>query len=181
MSEDEMGSVADPRLRADVRIVEELSAGEALTRTAAGALAPRTVVEGWAIRYAMLSDGRRQILGFVLPGDSVGLFAPERALNRAEARALTYLRLVEPPPIDGAGATAANPFLEIAFQEECLLVNHVLNLGRRTAYERTAHLFLELHDRLGAVGLSNDGVFDFPPTQEVLADALGLSAVHSSD
>ena len=62
-----------------------------------------------------------------------------------------------------------------------MLVNHVLNLGRRTAYERTAHLFLELHDRLGAVGLSNDGVFDFPPTQEVLADALGLSAVHSSD
>jgi CRP-like cAMP-binding protein len=53
-----------------------------------------------------------------------------------------------------------------------------MRLGRQTALERTAHLFLELRQRLAAVGLADGARFPLPLTQEVLADTLGLSIVH---
>jgi CRP-like cAMP-binding protein len=62
--------------------------------------------------------------------------------------------------------------------EEARLLDHVVRLGRHTAYERVAHLLLELRERLAAAGLGDDRRFPLPVTQEVLADALGLSVVH---
>jgi len=56
--------------------------------------------------------------------------------------------------------------------------NQLLRLGCHNAYQRVAHFLLELHDRLSMVGLVTDGAFVFPLTQEMLADALGLSVVH---
>jgi CRP-like cAMP-binding protein len=53
-----------------------------------------------------------------------------------------------------------------------------LNLGQRSAYERLAHLLIELYLRLEAVGRAHDGRCDFPLTQNDLADATGLTAVH---
>jgi CRP-like cAMP-binding protein len=53
-----------------------------------------------------------------------------------------------------------------------------LNLGQRSAYERLAHLLIELYMRLRAVGRAHDGRCDFPLTQNDLADATGLTAVH---
>lgn len=54
----------------------------------------------------------------------------------------------------------------------------IVNLGRRPAYERVAHLICELRCRLSAVGLVRDNRFDFPITQSDLGDATGLTAVH---
>ncbi len=62
--------------------------------------------------------------------------------------------------------------------EEIWLVNQVVRLGRQTAYERVAHFLLELRERLAAVDRVQENRFSFPITQEVLADALGLSVVH---
>jgi len=53
-----------------------------------------------------------------------------------------------------------------------------LNLGQRSAYERLAHLLVELYLRLKAVGRAEDGRCDFPLTQNDLADATGLTSVH---
>jgi CRP-like cAMP-binding protein len=53
-----------------------------------------------------------------------------------------------------------------------------LNLGQRSAYERLAHLLVELYIRLAAVGRAQEGRCDFPLTQNDLADATGLTAVH---
>lgn len=66
----------------------------------------------------------------------------------------------------------------LARQTEAELLNAILRLGRQMALERTAHLLLELRDRLAAVGLSERDRFPLPLTQEALADTLGLSTVH---
>jgi CRP-like cAMP-binding protein len=58
------------------------------------------------------------------------------------------------------------------------VVEHLVNLGRRSAEERMGHLLLELGARLKLVGMGNETGFDCPLTQYHLADALGLSAVH---
>ena len=55
---------------------------------------------------------------------------------------------------------------------------HVVRIGRQTAYDRLAHIILELRNRLDAVGLVRDDSFELPLTQEMLADALGLTPVH---
>ena len=62
--------------------------------------------------------------------------------------------------------------------DEAVLRSWIVGLGRRTAFERTAHLMCELQVRLDAVGLAGDGFFPWPLTQDDLADTLGLTAVH---
>jgi CRP-like cAMP-binding protein len=75
--------------------------------------------------------------------------------------------------------TELNDVLHRATQfEEALMLDHIVRLGRQTAYERVAHLLVELNDRLQTVGLSDGRVFEVPLTQEVMADTLGLSVVH---
>lgn len=79
---------------------------------------------------------------------------------------------------DGLAPSLAEALLVAAALDEALLLAHVVRLGRQTAYERTAHLLLELHDRTTTAGLEQNGRFPMPLTQEALADALGLSIVH---
>jgi CRP-like cAMP-binding protein len=66
-----------------------------------------------------------------------------------------------------------NELVSAATQREWLL-----NVGQRTAYQRLAHLFVELYLRLKTVGLTHDGSCDFPLTQNDLAEATGLTPVH---
>lgn len=63
-------------------------------------------------------------------------------------------------------------------RDEAMIVEHLVSIGRRTAIERTAHFFLELSERLRLVGLATDKEFPCPLNQYVLADALGLTAIH---
>ena len=59
-----------------------------------------------------------------------------------------------------------------------MVVEHLVNVGRRSGIERTAHFFMELAERLHLVGLATEAEFDCPLSQFVLADALGLTAIH---
>jgi CRP-like cAMP-binding protein len=59
-----------------------------------------------------------------------------------------------------------------------MVVEHLVNIGRRSALERTAHFFMELAERLNLIGLATETEFKCPLTQFVLADALGLTAIH---
>lgn len=141
------------------------------------------IVSGWACRQRYLSDGRRQVFGFLLPGDGIGVCLHPNPLANATTVALTSLDVVDAkdlvrpqthwdcPDLTQLLAAAAN-------EDERLLLDHVVRLGRLDAMERVAHLFLELHDRLAVVGIGGEGRFPLPLTQEVLADALGLSVVH---
>jgi CRP-like cAMP-binding protein len=64
--------------------------------------------------------------------------------------------------------------------DEAVLRAWIVNIGRRDAFEGVAHLLCELHVRLRHVGLVQDHSFDLPLTQEDLADALGLTPVHTN-
>jgi len=59
-----------------------------------------------------------------------------------------------------------------------MVVEHLVNIGRRSSLERTAHFFMELAERLNLIGQATETEFTCPLSQFVLADALGLTAIH---
>jgi CRP-like cAMP-binding protein len=143
---------------------------------------PLVIRSGWACRQRELADGRRQILAFLLPGDPVGLCRRPR-VELSTVVALTPLEVLDAQPIRDAIETGETPGLAEAADridegETERMIDHVVRLGRQTAYERTAHLLLELLGRLEVVGLARNRRFPLPINQAVLADALGLSMVH---
>jgi len=141
------------------------------------------VKEGWAIRYKALSDGRRQILNFVLPGDFIGMFSPLFEVADHSVAALTELELHPVDPTFLVETFANCPRLGAAIawsagRDEAILSEQVVRVGRRSAYERTGHIIVELLHRLRLVGEAEQRSFELPLTQEILADTLGLSIVH---
>jgi CRP-like cAMP-binding protein len=170
------------RLRAFWRRVERFGPGAQvrLSRT------PRNgrrvvVVSGWACELRILPDGRRQIFGFMLPGEVID----ERCTTSIGSRGVIALSRLE--VIDADATLAGEPALgqmfaqavaEAALEREERLYDHVLRLGRLSARERVVHLLLDLHERMDRVGLVKENSFRVPLTHEVFADALGLSVVH---
>ncbi len=138
---------------------------------------------GWAQTYKVMPDGGRQIIGFPIPGDCVGLRSVLLWTSDHSFSALTdavvsavpadlFLQLLNDHPRLGAA------FLWAASRDEAMVVEHLVNIGRRNALERMAHFFMELAERLMLVGLATETEFKCPLNQYVIADALGLSAIH---
>ena len=65
-----------------------------------------------------------------------------------------------------------------ASRDEAMVVEHLVNIGRRSALERTAHFFMELAERMTLAGQATETEFDCPLSQFVIADALGLTSIH---
>lgn len=144
-----------------------------------------TVLSGWAFRYKMLDDGRRQILNFALPADMVGLQGSLMHEMQHSVEALTALTLCVFPRSRLFDLYSRFPSLAfditwMAAREEQLIDGNLVSLGRRSALERMAYLLLHLHSRAQEVGLAKDGAMLFPFTQQHLADALGMSLVHTN-
>jgi CRP-like cAMP-binding protein len=162
-----------------------ITAGQDIENEDAPARTPRLIASGWACRFRMLADGRRMILGFLLPGDALSLRARMPATPRVCASALTDCRLLDATPLwravtspDQVHAPLAHAQHALELQDEIWLLDHIVRLGRQTALERVCHLLLEFRWRLNAVGLAHPLEFPMPLTQETLADAVGLSIVH---
>ena len=135
------------------------------------------ILEGWAGRVRMFEDGRLQIMSFLLPGDLIGNCAHSRPLAVSTIAALTKVRFCAAPPSHLSAALAESYAVSQAMDEAHLLA-HIARLGRLSAEERLTDLLLELHERLELCGLAENGRFEFPVTQNVLADATGLTVVH---
>jgi CRP-like cAMP-binding protein len=145
--------------------------------------AVRLVVSGWACRYKGLPDGRRQIVGFFIPGDFCDLNVYILKEMDHTIGAITRVQYASISPEEMDRLTEKRPriaqalwwheLVDSAIQREWLL-----NIGQRSAYERIAHLLVELYLRLRAVGLAENGSCDFPITQNDLAEATGLTPVH---
>ncbi|RZJ22170.1 MAG: Crp/Fnr family transcriptional regulator [Haliea sp.] len=144
-----------------------------------------TLFSGWAFRYKTLRDGRRQILNFLLPGDFIGLqqeFA-DGAIHGVEAVTTCSLSAF---PRDGLWAlfhsfpSLAYDITWLCAREEAMVDENLLTAGRRNAAERVAMLLLHLYRRMEHIGLAVDGSVEFPITQQHIADALGLSLVHTN-
>lgn len=138
---------------------------------------PRLLVRGWAARVRQMADGRRQLLSFVLPGDLIGLCAHPRPLAVTTVVALSDVAWCLAPPPRGS-ALLADAYATGLAMEEAYRLAQICRLGRLNAQERVGDLLLELHGRLSLAGLADENGFDLPLTQEMLADALGLTPVH---
>ena len=158
------------------------AAGDLLADVGALEARPRFIFSGWACRQRILPDGRRQIFSFLLPGDSISIVGRSHR-ELCAVVALTNVetgdaRAVVEAADSGRAPGLAQALAALEAQEQTLLLDHVVRLGRQTAYERMAHLLLEFQRRLQLAGVGDDRRFPLPLTQEVMGDALGLSIVH---
>ena len=169
-----------------------------------------TLLQGWGYRFKTLSDGRRQILNFLLAGDFIGVqqkmsdAAAHGVVMLTEARLCVFDRnalwkLHRQQPSMGFNITW------LTAHEESLVDDNLLSIGRRSAEERVATLLIMLYKRAAAVhAAAGDAVatsatgdasdtsagrvssardlpgVPFPLTQQHLADALGLSLAHTN-
>jgi CRP-like cAMP-binding protein len=139
---------------------------------------PLLLTSGWAARLRLLADGRRQFLSFLLPGDLIGMCRHARPLAVSTVIALTDVTFC-PAPEAESGSGLAEALAVSQALDEAYLLQHIVRLGRLNAHDRIIDLMLEFRERLALAGLLEDGNrFAFPLTQEMLADALGLTSVH---
>lgn len=141
------------------------------------------ILSGWGCQYKELPDGRRQIVGFFVPGDLCDLHVYVLKETDRSIAAVTRMRVAEISRGEMDELTLNRPRISQALTWEQLVHESIqrewtLNVGQRTAYERIAHLLTELFLRLRAVGLTQGDSCDFPLTQTDLAEATGLTAVH---
>jgi len=145
-----------------------------------------TVLEGWGIREKTLEDGRRQILNFVLPGDLIGLQAAMFDAMDHSVEALTQMTLCVFQRNDINNLFHDKPSLGHtvvwhAARNERLMDATLLSVGRCSARERIVRALLVLFGKASKIGLvGKDGSVEVPITQQHLADALGLSLVHTN-
>jgi CRP/FNR family transcriptional regulator len=159
--------------------------GASFLRQGAGSEHLYTVLSGWAFRYKILGDGRRQILNYALPADMVGLQGALMREMEHSVEALTPLTLCVFPrsklwDLYGRFPSLAFDITWLAAREEQLIDENLISLGRRTALERAAFLLLHLFTRADEIGLTKNGTIQFPFTQQHLADTLGMSLVHTN-
>lgn len=141
------------------------------------------ILEGWACRYKVLEDGRRQIVSFFVPGDlsDLNVFILRHMDHSLAAITPTTVAEITRDMLDEV--TDGHPHVTQAFWWETLVSASIqrewtLSLGQRSAAERLAHLFCELFIRLRSVGLTEGDSCDFAVPQTALAEAAGLSPVH---
>lgn len=142
-----------------------------------------TVSSGWACSFRTMEDGSRQVLDLYVPGDIVGL--REFAFRRRVSNLLTATNATLCPfpkhrltDVFATSRLLCNLFFLIAARDQAILVERLINLGRRSAREKVAHFLLEMAHRLDKACVDVDDCNHLPLTQVVLADALGLSTVH---
>lgn len=141
------------------------------------------VLEGFVCRYKILPSGRRQIMSFHTPGDIPDLQSLHLHVMDHSVGTLVPSRVAFIPHPDIQDLCLNYPNLAAAFWRDTLIDAAIFRewmagIGRRSAYQRIAHLFCEMEVRSRAVGLSTDHTFEMPVTQEEIGDALGLSTVH---
>jgi CRP-like cAMP-binding protein len=141
------------------------------------------LVEGYAIRQKVTGEGARQILSICIPGDAIDfqnmfLDISDHAVQTLTASVVADIpreslqQLVLSRPAVGAAV------MHSALVEAAILREWVVNVGRRDARSRIAHILCEFAVRLEVRGLASPDGFELPMTQEQLADATGLTPVH---
>lgn len=141
------------------------------------------LLSGFVYRQKVAADGGRQIVALKMPGDALDFQSIFLHIADHDVRALTPaslalvpLKAIEELTVTRGGiarAVLVDILIEASIGREWLL-----NIGRRNALARLAHLLCELHDRVNEIASEHTGNFEVPLTQEQLADLLGLTPVH---
>jgi len=161
-----------------------IAAGADIYRASDATAELYTLFSGWAFRHRTLPDGRRQILNFFLPGDLIGFQVSMLTAADHTVEALTDIELCVFPRAQVWRIFQEMP--ELAFQlcwlgarEEGMVDDNLTAVGQLSAAERMSSIIVALYKRARGLGLVEDDAFEFPLLREHLADALGLSVVHT--
>lgn len=160
--------------------------GELIVREGEASGELHTLLSGWAFRFRTLSNGSRQILNFLFPGDFIGLQAQLSDGSTHGVELLTQARLCTFPSDRLWDIYRLHPELGydltwLVAHEELIVDENLLTAGQRTAQQRIAMLLVHLFKRAEQVGMKQaDGSIPFPINQQHMADALGLSLVHTN-
>jgi CRP-like cAMP-binding protein len=141
------------------------------------------VVEGFACRYNLTDEGKRQIHSFHIAGDipdlqSLHLDVMDHSLGTLVPSKLAFIQHDDLRSLMRSHPRLGDLFWRDTLIDAAVFRQWMVGLGRRSAHSRIAHLLCELLVRLRAVELVEDHAFNLPVTQAELGDALGLSTVH---
>lgn len=152
-----------------------------------GSNAPQlyTALRGMGLRYTTLPNGERQVINFIFPGDFIGLQAGIVGEMHHSVEATTAMTLCVFDRSEFFNFFKANPergfdITWMAAVEEHFLGDSLATIGQRTALEAVAWALYKLFQRGTALGLVNEAQMPLPFRQQDLADALGLSLVHTN-
>ncbi|TPG14713.1 Crp/Fnr family transcriptional regulator [Sphingomonas koreensis] len=141
------------------------------------------MLDGWACRYKLLPEGGRQIVAFLMPGDTCDMHVAVLAEMDHSIQTLTPARVATIARGDIHKLVTDHPQIAQALWstqlvDESTLRAWIVSMGRRDSNARVAHLMCELYLRARNIGLVSGNNFEMPLSQVVLADALGLTPVH---
>jgi len=181
-----LGPLADAASR-DLRLLTrdriEIAAGRAIVKEHDRCPQLYLVDTGWVFRSRGLASGRRQIVNYALPGD---VLCVDSALFKSSSFDLTartnvsLIRIETPatPELFERHPGLAAVLAWTAGQEESILAERVVSLGRRDSLEKLAHALCEIEARLRAIGQMRANTIELPLNQEDFADILGISVIH---
>lgn len=141
------------------------------------------IVEGFAARAQYLANGKRQISAVHIPGDFVDLHSMLLKVMDHAVIAVGPCRAAFVPHINLRRLTETHPHLtrllwHTTLVDAAIQRAWIVSLGRMSAEQQMGHLLCELYTRLRAVGVIEGDSFDFPPTQAMISDMLGMSTVY---
>ena len=141
------------------------------------------ILEGWAFRYKILPSGTRQVLAYLMPGDCcdlhVGLLAEmDHSIQSVTEVHYATIDRVEMDEIMERRRSIAKAMYVGQLVDEGIMRAWITSMGRRASVERAAHLMCELYVRARNIGLIEGNHFEMPLSQSLLADSLGMTAVH---
>jgi CRP-like cAMP-binding protein len=143
------------------------------------------LLNGFMHRYKMLPDGGRQILAFHMPGEipdlhSLHLPKMDHSLAATEKSTVAFIKHVDIHALLERSPEIMRLFWRATLIDAAVFRMWMVEMGQRPAVSHLAHLMCEIYVKLYAVGLAQDFEFRLPLVQEEIADALGLSAVHTN-
>lgn len=143
------------------------------------------IQSGWAVQYARLQTGERQILYFLLPGDVFdqdAVIMPQTAtlfgFSALTDVAICQFSIEEYRELLQADVRSRRSAKRQIRRRQALMAKHLINMGQRRALGRLVRFLLELRQRLSEQGLIHNETMPFPLRQEDIADALGLTHAH---
>lgn len=163
--------------------LRDVKANEYIVREGGKAEASCLLRTGFASRHRVVANGGRQIVSIHMAGDMVSLQNSYAKTADHSVQALTHAEIALIPGKAIVALAAARPMIAIAMWLDALVDGAIfrewiVNVGRRDARARTAHVLCEFALRQERAGLGRRGNYALPLTQEQLGDALGLTAVH---
>jgi CRP-like cAMP-binding protein len=164
-------------------MIKPASNGDKIVAHGERPLACCLIVDGFVLRSKVVGDGGRQILSFHQPGDipdlqSLFLHVLDHDVSALGDGLLAFVphdplrRLISCRP------NIAQALWRDTLTDAAIFREWICNVGQRSAYSRLAHLVLEIYTRLKVIGRTDGLSFWFPATQQLFAQAIGVSEVH---